>query len=296
MTFRRAVLQLIIGALIISTSAPWAKLAAVPPTVSATYRMLIGGLVLLAICGLQRRPLWTRSSGFIWLLLPATLFAADMYVWHQSIEYVGPGLATILASLQVFVVALIGMLWFRERPGWVFFCGVLLALAGIALLIGVDWSALSAQYRLGVWLGLATAVFYATYIVSMQRGQHRHPAMSPIPVLAWVSLLSGLMLLGIGLAEGSSFAVPNRETWLILIVYGVFCQAIGWILITQAMAAVPAFLVGLLLLIQPSASFLWDVIFFDRPTGPGDAVGLLLVLIGIYLASTRARTGASTAA
>jgi len=292
MTFRRAVVQLIVGALIISTSAPWAKLAEVPPTVSAFYRMLIGGLVLALICLIQRQLNWLSLRTLLWMLIPALFFAADMYVWHRSIEYVGPGLATILGNLQVFVVALVGILLFRERPGLLFFVGVVFAFAGIALLVGLDWPASTEQYRWGIWFGVLTAICYAGYILTMQSSQRGAlVSVSPVSCLAAASLLSAAALALMTVVEGSSFAVGSNRTWLILIVYGVFCQAIGWILITQAMRAVPAFLIGLLLLIQPSASFLWDVIFFDRPTGISDGIGVGLVLVGIYLASARVRSG-----
>ncbi len=278
-----------VGALIIGTSAPLAKVAAVPPTVSAFYRLAIGGIVLLGICWWRGLALWRRPRDILWMSIPALLFALDMYVWHRSIHYVGPGLATILANCQVFLVALLGMLLYRERPGWAFLMGVFFAFGGIALLIGVDWSALPAQYRTGVWLGLATAGFYAGYILTMQHSQRATGAVSAVATLALVSLLCAVMLAGFVVMEDHSFTIPDLKTGGVLVIYGVFCQVVGWLLITRAMPVLPAFVIGLLLLLQPASSFLWDVIFFARPTGLGDAFGVALVLAGIYLASARVR-------
>ena len=53
------------------------------------------------------------------------------------------------------------------------------------------------------------------------------------------------------------------------------------------MPLLPASLVGLLLLLQPTLSFVLDVILFSRPTSGLDWIGLALSLLGIFLASVR---------
>ena len=42
--------------------------------------------------------------------------AADLILWHHSIEDVGAGLATVLANIQVGLVPLVAWLMLSERP------------------------------------------------------------------------------------------------------------------------------------------------------------------------------------
>ena len=52
------------------------------------------------------------------MIFPAAagiLFAADLFCWHQSIYFVGPGLSTLLGNFQVFLVALAGFILFSEK-------------------------------------------------------------------------------------------------------------------------------------------------------------------------------------
>src|SRR5690606_20199871 len=109
---RAALLQMIIGACAISTTSIFVKYANVGPTVSGFYRMAFGGLMLLAWLVATRgwKPL--RWSDIGWLLIPAAAFAIDLVMWHRSILYVGPGLATLLGNFQVFLMALAGWLWY----------------------------------------------------------------------------------------------------------------------------------------------------------------------------------------
>src|SRR5690606_8586130 len=103
-------------------------------------------------------------SELLWLSIPAIAFAVDLMLWHRSILYVGPGLATLLGNFQVFLMALAGVLFYRERLGWLFLGGVVLAFVGLYLLVGLDWQSVGAQYQLGVVLGIVTGVAYAIYM------------------------------------------------------------------------------------------------------------------------------------
>lgn len=274
----------------ISTSAPWVKVADVEPTVSAFYRMAIGAVGLIVLCLLQRRRLWLDARYALRFVPVALFFALDLYLWHRSIVYIGPGLATLLANFQIFVLATIGWLFYREKVGLNFAVGVLAAFAGIWILVGIDWGSLGPQYRLGVLLGLLTAAAYSSFILSMRAAQGAASSLSPPANLALMSVFCAAMLAALTLYEGHGFAVPNSKTWGALLAYGLLCQVVGWMLITRAMPRLPAAIVGLFLLLQPALSFLWDIIFFARPTDGGDLVGALLVLLGIYIANRRSRS------
>ena len=108
-------MYILIGAFLISFSGVWVKIAHTGPTVSAFYRVLIGGLVLLLIVKIKKEPLWNSLSNFLLSILCGFIFALDLFVWHKSILYIGPGLATILANFQVFFLALYGMAILKEK-------------------------------------------------------------------------------------------------------------------------------------------------------------------------------------
>ena len=118
-----AIAQLLVGAAIIGTNGLMVRLAGMPPTAVAFWRMLLAGLMLGAVVlarhgwqPLSRRAWW-------WCAVPALAFAIDLWLWHRSILLVGPGLATLLANAQVFFMALAGVLLFREPLGLRFACG-----------------------------------------------------------------------------------------------------------------------------------------------------------------------------
>ena len=285
---RAALVEMIAGAAAISTTSLFVKVAHVGPTVSAFYRMAFGGgmlLIGLVALGQWRR---VRLSDLLWLMIPAVAFAADLMVWHRSILYVGPGLATLLGNFQVFLMALAGWLIYREKLGWQFLAGVALAFVGLYLLVGLDWASVGAQYRLGVVLGIVTGVCYATYMLSTRHAQRAgHVTLAPAQLLCVSSLLCATVLGIAAIVEKDSFELPDAQSWTALLGLGFFGQVLGWVLLTRAMPQLPASLIGLLLLLQPALSFVFDVILFARPTRALDWIGVALSLVGIFVGSYR---------
>lgn len=284
-----AVGRMALGAMLLSSTGIFVVLAQVAPTVSAFYRMLFGGAMLLGWVALGRR--WVRIGwrDVALALLPAVGFSLDLIFWHRSILWVGPGVATLLTNFQVFLMALVGALVYRERLGSGFVPGIAVALAGLWLLVGAHWSLFDAQHRLGVWLGLASGLAYTVYLLSFRRALSGHTALSPAQFLGMMSLLSALMLLSWGLAEGESFALVTARSWSALLALGLFGQVLAWLLMVRAMPLLPASLVGLLLLLQPALAFVLDVLLFRRATAGSDWLGLALALAGILLGTLRGR-------
>jgi drug/metabolite transporter (DMT)-like permease len=285
---RAALVEMIVGAAAISTTSIFVKLAAVAPTISAFYRMGLGGAMLLVGLVALRRWQRVRGSDLAWLMIPATAFAIDLMIWHRSILTIGPGLATLLGNFQVFLMALAGCVLYRERLGANFIAGVALGFVGLWLLVGLDWHAVGDQYRLGVVLGVLTGVAYAIYMLTTRHVQRTgRVRLAPAQLLCVSSLLCAMVL---GLAasiEGDSFVLPDLRATSSLFGLAFVGQVVGWVLLTRAMPQLPASLIGLLLLLQPALSFVFDVILFARPTSATDWIGVALSLLGIFIGSYR---------
>ncbi len=284
-------LSILAGAVIISFAPVFVKISGVGPASAGVYRLVFGGLALAAFALLGRTagaPSLPGRGRLGLAMAAAVLFALDLILWHRSIHQVGPGLATVLANFQVFVLAVIGMVFLRERPGPRFFLAAALAMAGIFLLVGADWRHLGPGYRLGVLEGLCAAVFYGGYLAVLRRVQQGHGHSEQVTGIALVSLLSAVPMALMVLQQGESLAIPDGRSLLVLLAYGVLCQGAGWMLISRGLPQVPVAVAGLTILMQPTLSFAWDVLFFGRPLRATDLLGAVLALAAIHLGSRSA--------
>jgi drug/metabolite transporter (DMT)-like permease len=265
------------------------KLSHVGPTASAFYRVFFGAIFLLAVALVRRQPLW-RGATPLWLAVAAgVFFSGDLVVWHRSILYIGPGLSTILANFQVFFMAAVGVVVFKERFTWRLAVSIPLAVAGLFLLVGVDWGALESRYKTGVWLGLLCAVLYTFYLLVLRNSQLRSSRLPPTANLAIISAVTAAMLGPLGYIQGEGFRIPDAQTAWSLVSLGVLCQGAGWVVISRAVTKIEASRVGLLLLLQPMLTFVWDIVLFSRPTTPFEIFGALLALLAIYFGGSKGR-------
>ncbi|MBS1271848.1 MAG: hypothetical protein MAGBODY4_00980 [Candidatus Marinimicrobia bacterium] len=277
------VLGLIFGAFLISFSAVFVKAMDVASTPAAFYRVLFGGLILLVMHGRRLRNFWQDSIFIGFAALAGLFFAADLAFWHQSIEYVGPGLATILGNFQVFFLAAFGVIIYQERMTFRLGSAFVLAMGGLFLIFGLDWSQLSGNYKIGIVLGLATAICYASYVLVLRKLQFNTAGHSAGTILAVVSLVSAFFLGIIALMQEQSFVIPDVGNFGYLIAYAVFSQVIGWILISKSLPEIDVSRTGLILLLQPGLAFVWDILFFNRPTKMIEIIGAIIALVAIYL-------------
>ncbi len=290
---RRPLLAMIAGAALISTTGVLVKFANVSPTVSAFWRMAFGGGMLAIALVAMRQWRAVRARDLLWMVPPALAFAIDLFFWHRSILRVGPGLATLLGNLQVFLMALAGVWLHREKIGWRFLTGLAMAFGGLWLLIGQGWAGFAAGYRLGVFYGAFTAVCYTLYMLSFRYAQRERSGLDSSQLLAISSLLCAIVLALLCLGDGESFVIPDARTLAALVALGLVGQCLGWVLISRAMPQLPTSLVGLMLLLQPVLAFLMDVVLFQRATRPSEWLGLVLSLCGIFVGSLRAATPAA---
>ncbi len=279
----RAVLGLTLGAVMISFSGVWVKLSHVTPTASAFYRVLIGGIFLL-LGALWRREIHalTRRQAALMMICGA-FFSLDLVAYHYSVHYVGPGLGTILPNFQVFIMAVVGVLVYKEKLRYTYLWSIPLAIGGLFLVVGIQWGLLGEQYKRGLYLGLAASICYAAFLLSLRKLQADKQQVSFFYVLMIVSLASAAYIAMEIYRTGDQFGVPDLQTMLSLSALGIFSQGAGWILISNALPRMRISLSGLILLLQPALAFVWDVLFFGRPTSGMNWVGVMVVLGAIYM-------------
>ncbi len=255
------------GALCIAFSGILVVLAAVSPSTAATYRaaFAIPPLLLLAWWEERRQGPRTRRQRTL-AFAAGIFFAADLTFFHHAIVFVGAGLATVIANLQVLVVGVVAWLLLGERPSNRLLAGVPIALLGVVLISGaVGAGAFGARpRRRGRASGLAAAACYAGYLLVLRRGQDgRHVAG---PILDATIATAIFAALG-GIVVGDFQPLPGWPAvgWLALL--AVSAQVAGGLLIAVALPRLPAVNTSLLLLSQPVASvFLAMLIVSEAPS------------------------------
>jgi drug/metabolite transporter (DMT)-like permease len=276
----------LVGILTISFSAIFVRLAAVSPVTATFFR---GGyaLPILVVLWLAQRRADRRSPRERWLALGSGLIlAVDLALWHQSIALVGAGLGTVVANVQVVFVALTAWLLFGERITQGRLVTIVVVLGGVALTSGLARpDAYGSNPVAGVAIGLVAGVCYAAFIL-VYREANRTPGPASGPLMdSTLGMIAGAMICA-AFDRHFSFG-PGRMAHLWLALLAVGSQVVGWLLIGQALPALPAVETSILLLGQPVFTVLWGVLLFDERLSALQWLGCAVVLGGVATLSIR---------
>jgi drug/metabolite transporter (DMT)-like permease len=285
----RPVLAAVLGALSIAWSGILVRLADVEPSTAAVFRCAYAlpflGLLALA----ERRRYGPRPASQRWLALLAGVFlGVDLVAWHHTIGLVGAGLATVLGNTQVVIVAVLAWLILGERPAGRTLLALPVAMVGVVLISGlVGPGAYGRDPRLGVLLGLLTALAYAGFLLVLRRGNAdlRTPA-GPLFEATFAAAVTSVL---IGLPLGELDLVPAWPAHAWLLVLAITSQIVGYLLISISLPRLPAALTSVILTLQPVASVLLAMVLLAEAPSAVQLLGAGAILVGLLLATVRRR-------
>src|SRR5687768_470431 len=134
----RAYLALAVAIAGISWSSIFVRWADVPGTVSAFYRVLIAGMVLVTWRGIRggTRPVSPRAA---WITVGGgVFFALDLALWNTAVMKTQVAVATLLGNNTPIFVGIMTWLVLRRRPRTSFWVGLALSLGGCLLIIAAS--------------------------------------------------------------------------------------------------------------------------------------------------------------
>lgn len=279
-----ALVALLTGAVGIGFAPIFVRLSELEPSATAFYRLAFA-LPFLAVWMQSERPATrlhrpSNSREYLQLIAAGLFFAADLAVWHWSIQFTSIANATLLANFAPVFVVLGGWLFLHQRFTPTFLMGMATALLGAILLMGESLS-LSTLHLLGDALGILTAVFYAGYILAVSRLRLRF---STATIMTWSGLVSGAALLLITLLAGETLIAETASGWLVLVALALIPQVVSQSLIAYALAHLPVAFSSLGLLLQPAVAAVFAWMIFDEAISLWQGSGGLIVLAGIFLA------------
>ena len=253
----------------------------VSPSVMAWSRLTLAALVLLPVA-------WRlgalRGLGERWRIL--TAFAAvEMAVPWPLLGFgevhVSSSLAAILiATVPLFVALLATRFDHAERPTRTRLLGMLIGLAGVVALVGIDIGS-QGDELLGAAAILVVAFLYAIGPMIVKR---RLSDVDPLGPVAASLGIAALLVTPFALADVPD-SVPSADTLASLAVLGLLCSALAFLLFFRLIAEIGPGRATVITYINPVVALALGVAVLDESVTTGVAVGLLLILAGSWLST-----------
>ncbi len=223
------------------------------------------------------------------ILLPLSFLGIACF---NTFIYVGLRDTTAINSLllQSFfpvVVVLMSFLFFRERLGGLQIIGVVISLLGTLFLVseGSFTTFLEASFNQGdLWVMLAIFC-YAGYTILLRF----RPPIHPRSFLVITFLLGTLMLFPFFIAESfllSPMYLVGKVLWVVLYL-AVFPSVLAYLFFNEGVKMVGPNIAGLFSHLMPLFGSIMAVIFLGERFYGYHALGMLLILAGIFLVILR---------
>lgn len=277
-------IALIFGIICIGFSAIFVKLANVPGSTSSFYRILIAGIAILPIWVFKGMKVPSKRD--LWLIfIGAFFFSLDLFLWNTAILLTSAATATLLANNAPVWVGLISLVVFRERLAPKFWYGLLLALIGLNVLIGIQ-SWVTMQFNFGDVLSIVAGFFYALYLIFTLDSRKR---VDTITFMTFSILFMVIILFVANWAFGNPFTGFTRQTWVSLVGLGLISHFGGWVAINYALGHLKGTNVSVTLLSQSVITALVAIPILGEAITVNQIVGGILVLGGIYIVNRRSK-------
>lgn len=275
------------GVLGLGLAAIFVRWANAPGPVTSFYRLAIA--VALLAWPFYRR-VKARGSlpvrGLQIAVLGGLFFAGDLAFWASGVVLSGATNPTLLLNTSPLWVGLGALILFRERLNATFWTGLLLAILGALVVLGLD-SLRALSFGMGTLFGLLAGIFHAGYFLTTQRGREVLDSLTYF----WLAAVSSTFgLLAVSLALRQPLVGYSSLTYLNFLALGLVSQVFGHLSINYALGYLPASIVAPTLLGQPVVTAILAGPLLGESLSVWQILGGILVLAGVY-AVHRSRYG-----
>lgn len=280
---------LIAGAVGMGASPIFVRLADVGPMASAFWRVALALPPLWIWAHLERAERDAEAAPQTGLIvLAGAFFAGDLIFWHLSIVKTTVANATFFATMAPLAVLVFSWLVIKEPVRRHHLVGLGFCLAGGSLLVGSSLR-LAPERLEGDLYGLATAFFFASYIIAV--GRLRSGGFGTGRVMFASTLATAAILLPVALLTEDVFWPSSLAGIAAVVALGLVAHVGGQGLLGFALGRLPASFSSLVIFLEgvAAAGLGWIVLGERLSTLQG--LGALVIIAGVVIARGRARRG-----
>jgi drug/metabolite transporter (DMT)-like permease len=281
---------LAVGVVAVSWAAIFVRLADAPALSIAAYRLVlasvpVGGYALWRCRG-ELRALPRGLGGL--LALSGLALALHFATWIASLSRTTVASSVALVSTHPIWVALLTLLFLRERVTARTALAVALATAGGAMIGGAD-IAVSGRALVGDLLAVVGAVSAAVYFII---GRRVRATLSLTGYVGVVYPVAAVTLVAAAVGAGQPLGGFSARTWGLLLLLALVPQLVGHTSVNWSLRYLSAPFVSVAVLGEPVISTALAVPILGEMPGPARLAGGAITLLGVALA-VREEAGAA---
>ena len=276
-----------LGIMVIATGAVLARLAqaqGMPSLTLAALRMSIAVLIIVPVTAFHSGRVFGKlnRAQVLLALAAGACLALHFAAWISSLEYTSVASSTALVTTNILWVGLASHAFLGERLARLMIIGMAVSITGSFFIFWSDHSHAGTAPLLGNFLALVGSWCFSAYLLIGRKLR------SQMPLIAYLSLVYGIsaaLMLIVCLMADLQLTGFSNTAYLIALGMALGPQLIGHTAFNWALKHVSASFVAVVTLGEPILSTLYAWILFGETLVFLQAIGFIMLLTGIYLAS-----------
>lgn len=247
-----------------------------PPLVFSTQRFICVALLTIPFVRIPRQAL--KRIALLSVLFGIGHLAIGTLPFRSNLDV---STIILVGLLSVPLLSLLGLVFLGEKLNPRQILGMVLAFAGVALVVGAPqhFDALGISYL------IVSCLMWAISMVVMKGVQ----AVGPLQLFGWLSLFAILPCLGLSLLLEDHTEVwlsfQRPQSWIGPLYAGVGSTIVAYGMWYQLLKRVPVTILGVFALLPPVFGVISSAIFFKEKLEWSSIVGAVLAITGVALVS-----------
>jgi drug/metabolite transporter (DMT)-like permease len=217
----------------------------------------------------------------------AALLVATSFGYLSAAQLLPLSLAVLIVYLMAAWAVLFGHLLGLERLTPAKLAAALLAVAGVALTVGVD---LSRLHTVGLLLALASSILFGLVTTA---GKQASRLADPMLVNLYAALFGIPVAAGLGLLLGNHVLPAGAAVWMATL-GSAFLYIVGFGLVLAGLQLTSPSRAGVTMTLEPIVTVLLSIFLLGEPATPVMLLGAVLVFLAVALIAVQ-QAGSSDA-
>jgi len=249
----------------------------IKPVTIIILRLILASILLTIIALSTKRKFSINFKSHSWIFILALVAVFHLWIQVTGLQYTtAANTGWIIGTAPVFM-AILGFVFYKEKITLLQFLGILVAVAGLLLLIGKgDITNIGLIENQGDLLVLGSAFTWGVYSMVNKKISLSY---SPLMTILYLFLMMAVIIIPFNLNTETINSVINLSfiSWMWILFLGIFCSGVAYVIWAQALRDMESAKVGAFLYFEPLVTVIaaW---FFLR-----EEITLLMILSGLLI-------------
>lgn len=242
------------------------------------FRTGFVALLMALVIVIKKQPFIVSRQQLVRLIVAAFFgMCLTPILLYQSYYTIPSGMATTLHFLYPVIVALVAIVYYKQRAHKIKTAALVIAMVGMIFLFEID---IHVKFS-GIVFAFLSAVTYAIYIIVV--GSAKLKSMNALLVAFYLNLL-GMVSIGIiGLPLKVIRFDYAPETWLYLVVFSLLIGILGSVFFQLAVTYIGGQSASILSTFEPITSILVGLVILDERFTVKLFIGMVMILLSALL-------------